>query len=92
MTPRVLWAIVVFTKNSNRLSLIDSPMAGSHTEGTPRAMAGGLRAECGSPNERMPRAMLGLGLSQIFINFQSSSKQSQTRGQNTPRLAERFGR
>ena len=37
-TPGTLWEIVVFTKNSNRLSLIDSPMADSPIERRPRAM------------------------------------------------------
>ena len=37
-TPGTLWETVVFTKNSNRLSLIDSPMADSPIERRPRGM------------------------------------------------------
>ena len=45
-----------------------------------------------SPVERRHRAMADLGLSEIFINFQSSSNQRQTQGLNTLRCAERFER
>ena len=38
-TPGTRWETVVYTKNSNRLSLIDSPMADSPIERRPRGMA-----------------------------------------------------